>query len=171
VPHVPDEIFDADDYLHFYGPLLSPERSDAEIELMTRLLDLEHASRSRGAMASIERTAYLAFAETDATTATAQSLTRTIPLRPGQHMRPTGVVRTLGPRAPLCAAARLATRRCYHARSAEFSHNAAAQWRQTASLGIVGSGVLRSMRRIASWGPGGSRLRCRESARRGRAGG
>ena len=37
---VPDEIFDPDDYLHFYEELLTAERTEAETELIVRLLEL-----------------------------------------------------------------------------------------------------------------------------------
>lgn len=38
---VPDEIFDPDDYLHFYEEVLTAERSDAAAELIAALLDLD----------------------------------------------------------------------------------------------------------------------------------
>lgn len=41
MPGVPDEIFDPDDYLHFYEEVLTPERSDASAELIASLLDLD----------------------------------------------------------------------------------------------------------------------------------
>jgi SAM-dependent methyltransferase len=41
---VPRELFD-DDYLYFYEPLLSDERSDAEAEVITRLLELRAGMR------------------------------------------------------------------------------------------------------------------------------
>jgi cyclopropane fatty-acyl-phospholipid synthase-like methyltransferase len=41
---VPPEIFD-DDYLYFYAEVLSPERSDADADLVARLLSLRPGIR------------------------------------------------------------------------------------------------------------------------------
>jgi SAM-dependent methyltransferase len=41
---VPPELFD-EDYLYFYGEVLGPERSEADAELVTRLLSLHPGSR------------------------------------------------------------------------------------------------------------------------------
>ncbi len=35
-----DKVFDPDDYLYFYEPRLSPERTEREVELIWRLLGL-----------------------------------------------------------------------------------------------------------------------------------
>lgn len=36
-----EAVFDANDYLYFYGPALTPERTEREIDLIWRLLDMQ----------------------------------------------------------------------------------------------------------------------------------